>query len=106
MLMAKQTKSQASTNDTDHALNFKLQKALTKKAARKLKPGDVVEVKWEDSPNTRAVVVEGLERTPRGHIYNYLRLFHFNTCDLSHENYDQVVAHVGRLDSNGHFIPV
>lgn len=46
----------------DYAAEFAAQKCITKKEAQKLRPGSIIEVKFKDAPNVRALVVARPER--------------------------------------------
>ena len=86
---------------TDHATAFANQKPVAKAQVMALKPGTLVEVKWQDSPNTFGILLEKPTKE-RGDVS--LRIWWpenratDNLSDVnSHAIHSQVVAVHGRV---------
>lgn len=78
---------------TDLAAAFKAQKHVTKRTFEKLRPRNVVLVKWKDAPNELAIV---LDKVSRGEYE--VRLLLLNTKSYRWVHYDQIVSIVGHLE--------
>jgi hypothetical protein len=88
----KQVSMPKSEEDYDARLAaYDARKGFTKKEALKLRPGDIVQVKWDYREDTVAMLVERLTRD--GFDFRV-----FNGVDLTYIDYDQVVAHFDHFD--------
>lgn len=90
------------STSADYLTAFQKQRPLTKAVVMAIKPGTLIEVKWQDSPNTVGILLEKPERE-RGDVS--LRVWYPDdpvTGSLSHVDshavHGQVVAVHGKLE--------
>jgi hypothetical protein len=77
--------------EPDYFESYKLQKALTKREVLKLKPGTWVELKWRDSPNSIALLLERVTNS-KGDVS--IPMLHTAQAELFKP------AHITYMDSN------
>ena len=71
-------------------------KSLTKREVARLTPGTFIQLKWVDSPDTAALLLEKMDRAERGEVSLYV----FDGEKVTrHPVHNQVVAVLGHIDS-------
>lgn len=71
-------------------------KPLTKREVARLTPGTFIQLKWMDTPDTAAFLLEKMDRAERGEVSLYV----FDGEEVTrHPVYNQVVAVLGHIES-------
>lgn len=71
-------------------------KSLTKREVARLTPGTFIQLKWMDTPDTAALLLEKMDRAEHGEVSLHV----FDGKEVSHHPvYNQVVAVLGHIDS-------